>query len=364
MKNISVRIKDIAEKAGVSTGTVDRVLHKRGKVAPDVEHRVLQTLKEMNYEPNLIARALGSNKAYNIAALLPDPHYDTYWRAPRDGVEASERSLKQYGVRVQQYLFNPYDVNSYIEKAKQITESNTDGIFLSPIFYRETMPFFSQWKDQNIPYVLFNTHIPEADALCYVGQDSYQSGLLAGRLIHYGQTQRCSVLVAHIDEELSNAAHLLKKEQGLRDYFRQNDPEHDYKITVVGLDHSKQDDFNSKLEEAFNADPDIKSIYITTSKAYMIVAWLEEKGFGQVKLVGYDLLPQNLDYLNTGQISFLINQNPRGQGFWGIQQLANHLVFKREVAELKYLPLDVVTKENAAYYTHPDTVRERQSVAL
>src|SRR5579872_2375674 len=75
MKSIAVRIKDIAEKAGVSTGTVDRVLHKRGKVAPDVERRVLRVLNDMNYEPNLIARALGSNKTYKIAALIPDPAY-------------------------------------------------------------------------------------------------------------------------------------------------------------------------------------------------------------------------------------------------------------------------------------------------
>jgi LacI family transcriptional regulator len=362
MKNISVRIKDIAEKAGVSTGTVDRVLHKRGKVAPDVERRVLQTLKEMNYEPNLIARALGSNKTYNIAALLPDPGYDAYWWAPKDGVESAERAFKQYGVQVQQYLFNPYDVNSYIEQAKRVTQSGADGIFLSPIFYRETMPFFGQWQEQNIPYVLFNTHIPEADALCYVGQDSYQSGLLAGKLIHYGQPQPCSILVAHIDEEISNAAHLLKKEQGLRDYFNQNDPKGSYKITDISLDHSKKDDFDRKLTEAFKNDPEIKSIYITTSKAYMIVAWLEEKGIKHMKLVGYDLLQPNMDYLNTGEISFLINQNPKGQGYWGIHQLADHLVFKKKVAELKYLPLDVVTRENAAYYALPDTVSERHSV--
>ncbi len=362
MKNISVRIKDIAEKAGVSTGTVDRVLHKRGKVAPDVERRVLQTLKEMNYEPNLIARALGSNKTYNIAALLPDPSHDAYWWAPKDGVESAEKALKQYGVQVQQYLFNPYDVNSYIEQAKRITQSGTDGIFLSPIFYRETMPFFSQWQDQNIPYVLFNTHIPEADALSYVGQDSYQSGLLAGKLIHYGQSQPCSILVAHIDEEISNSAHLLKKEQGFRDYFRQNDSGGAYKITVISLDHSKKDEFDSKLDEAFKNDPEIKSVYITTSKAYMIVAWLEQKSISYVKLVGYDLLQPNMDYLNTGQISFLINQNPKGQGYWGIHQLADHLIFKKEVAELKYLPLDVVTRENAAYYALPDTVSERHSV--
>jgi LacI family transcriptional regulator len=364
VKNISVRIKDIAEKAGVSTGTVDRVLHNRGKVAPDVERRVLQTLKEMNYEPNLIARALGSNKSYNIAALLPDPAIDNYWQAPKDGVEAAERALKQYGVQVQQYLFNTYEVNCYIEQAKRVTQSGADGIFLSPIFYRETLPFFSQWQEQNMPYVLFNTHIPEAEALCYVGQDSYQSGLLAGKLIHYGQSQPRTILVAHIDEELSNAAHLLKKEQGLRDYFGEHDPEGKYSIAVANLDRAHQDDFSGKMQKAFDEKPDIGSIYVTTSKAYDIVGWLEQKKIKGIKIVGYDLIPKNLQYLDSGQISFLINQNPKGQGYWGIHQLAENLVFKREVAEVKYLPLDIVTKENAAYYSQSDTVRDRHSVAL
>lgn len=364
MKSISVRIKDVAEKAGVSTGTVDRVIHNRGKVAADVERRVLQVLKDMNYEPNLIARALGSNKTYRIAALLPDPAFDNYWQAPKDGVDAAESALKQYGLHVEQYLFNPYEVNSYIEKAKEITLSGVDGIFLSPIFYRETMPFFSQWQEQNIPYVLFNTHIAEAEALSYVGQDSYQSGLLAGKLLHFGQPQPCDILVAHIDEEISNAAHLLKKEQGLQDYFKQADPEGQYNIVVISLNRSNQDKFNQELDKVLNDNPHIRSIYITTSKAYDIAARLEQKGVSNIKLVGYDLLPRNLYYLHTGQISFLINQNPKGQGYWGIHQLANHLVFKKGVTELKYLPLDIVTKENAAYYTQPEAIYDSHSLAL
>jgi LacI family transcriptional regulator len=188
--------------------------------------------------------------------------------------------------------------------------------------------------------------------------------LLAGKLIHYGQPEPCSILVAHIDEELSNAAHLLKKEQGLRDYFRQNDAEGQYKITIINLDRSNRDNFDHQLEQAFSNGHDIKSIYITTSKAYDIAAWLELHGMKNIKLIGYDLLPKNLNYLESGQISFLINQNPKGQGYWGIHQLANHLVFKRSVPDLKYLPLDIVTRENAAYYIQPEVIYDNHSLAL
>lgn len=351
MKKASVRIKDIAQKAGVSTGTVDRVLHNRGRVSPDVEKRVLEILTEMNYEPNLIARALGSKKIYHIAALIPDPACDSYWHQPQLGVEKAENSVKQYGVRVHQYIFNPYEISSYIDQAKKLTESNPDGIFLSPIFYSDTLPFFKEWQRKNIPFILFNTHIAESGALSYVGQDSYQSGLLAGKLIHYGQPQPCTILILHIDEEIKNAAHLAKKEEGLRDYYLKNDPRQTYKVITAELSHPDQPGFEEQLYQIINSEPDLKCIYVTTSKSYEIAACLAHRGVDHIKLVGYDLLPQNIKYLDSGAISFLINQNPKGQGYWGIRQLVNHLVFKKAVPALKYLPLDVVTKENASYYT-------------
>ena len=350
MKKASVRIKDIALKAGVSTGTVDRVLHHRGRVAPDVEKRVLDILAEMDYQPNLIARALGSKKIYHIAALIPDPACDDYWREPQLGVEKAGVSVKQYGVHVQQYIFNPYEVSSYISQAKKLTETNPDGIFLAPIFYRDTLPFFKEWRERNIPFVLFNTHIAESGALGYVGQDSYQSGLLAGKLIHYGQPQPCTILVLHIDEEIKNAAHLAKKEEGIRSYYKENDPEQVYKIITAELSHPDQPGFAAQLYGIIDDEPNLKCIYITTSKSYEIAARLVQRKIDHIKLIGYDLLPKNISYLNTGAISFLINQNPRGQGYWGIHQLVNHLVLKKEISAVKYLPLDIVTRENVMYY--------------
>ena len=358
MGKANVRIKDIAIKAGVSTGTVDRVLHKRGRVAPDVQKRVLAILDEMSYEPNLIARALSSKKEYRIAALIPDPAYDPYWIAPKQGIESAENSVKQYGVIIEQHLFNPYSVKEYTDRAGEITQSQPDGIFLSPIFKRDTQFFFEDWNNKNIPFVLFNTNIAKSGALSYVGQDSYQSGLLAGKLIHYGQPRPCSILILHIDEKISNAAHLAKKEEGFREYFNQTNKEYQYNIITAELNHPEEPGFAEQLYAIIDNYPDLGTIYVTTSKSYEIAACLEQKSISRIKLVGYDLLPQNISYLNNGIIHFLINQNPKGQGYWGIHQLVNHLVLKKEVPRLKYLPLDVVTRENASYYTNDGLIYE------
>ncbi|WP_254412010.1 substrate-binding domain-containing protein [Dyadobacter diqingensis] len=356
--NRNVRIKDIALKAGVSTGTVDRVLHNRGKVSEKAKAKILKIIEESNYEPNLMARALGSHKTYRIAALIPDHQVDSYWKAPKAGIEKAEKDLKQYGVVVEQFVFNPYQADSYIEKANELTRTRPDGILLSPIFYRETLPFFEKWGKDKIPFVLFNTEIAEFGPLSYIGQDSYQSGMLGGKLLHYGQPGPCSILIAHIDEEISNAAHLIKKENGMRSYFTENDPENHYKIIRVELNRSDQNAFVKKLDDIVDNTPDLKHIFVTTSKAYDIATYLEKKKISGVKIIGYDLLPKNLAYLNTGAISFLINQNPKGQGYWSVSQLVDFLVFKKDVQPLKFLPLDIVTKENLHYYIDEEDLVE------
>lgn len=348
--NTAVRIKDIALKANVSTGTVDRVIHNRGRVADDVKERVLKIVKELNYEPNMMARMLGSKKQYYFAALLPDHNYDNFWLAPKLGIEKAEQDLKQYSVTVEQFVFDPQDVDAYVKKAEEITERHPDGILLSPIYYKETLTFFERWNKEKIPFVLFNTQIADYDPLSYIGQDSYRSGQLAGKLVHYGQPNPCSILIAHIDEEISNAQHLVKKEQGFRNYFTQHNLDHQYKIIRIELKRSSKSGFIKALDEIVEKTLDLKQIYVTTSQAYDIAKYLEQRHITNIKLIGYDLVPSNLHYLEKGNISFLINQNPKGQGYWGIYQLAEHLVFKKEVPILKYLPLDIVTRENLNYF--------------
>ena len=55
-------IKDIAERAGVSRGTVDRVLNGRGEVSRDTKARVLFAVKELDYHPNKAGIALAAQK--------------------------------------------------------------------------------------------------------------------------------------------------------------------------------------------------------------------------------------------------------------------------------------------------------------
>ncbi|GGG24213.1 LacI family DNA-binding transcriptional regulator [Pontibacter amylolyticus] len=354
MGNQIVRIKDIAEKANVSTGTVDRVLHNRGRVAEEVRERVLKIAEELNYTPNIIARALVTNKIYNIAALIPDPAVDRYWQAPQAGVEKAEKELHQYGIRVTRYIFDPFDASSFVKEADKVSESNCNGVLIAPIFYRQSLSYFSKWKRDGIPFVLFNTHIPACEPLMYIGQDSYQSGVLAGKLLHFGYKGKATFVVAHIDEDIQNSTHLIHKEQGFVDYFAAQGMDELIHVLQTDLQSKQQQTIPQQLDELLKAHPDIKGIFVTNSKANVVAEHLSQQGLQHVNLVGYDLIEKNLHYLNSGQIDFLINQNPKGQGYWGIHGLADHLIFKKKNNPIKYLPLDIITKENLHYYIEAD----------
>lgn len=350
MNDKIITIKDIALKAKVSTGTVDRVLHRRGKVAPEVEEKVLRIIKEMEYEPNIIARALSAKKKYRVAVLIPDDSFDNYWFAPKAGIKKSLKELKQFGLDVTFYFFDPYAASSFIEQATALSAANPSGIIVTPIFHRESLPFFESWKKAEIPFVLFNTEIPDFEPLSYIGQDSYQSGYLAGKLIDYGLSEPCSILIAHFDEETTNAAHLAKKELGFRNYFLQNNLLQKYDILKADISRPNYSRFVSQMDTIFQSNPNIKAVFVTTSKSFEIASYLNQKHMYDVNIIGYDLLAKNIHYLKNNTINFLINQNPKGQGYWSLKLLADKLVFNKEVPLLKYLPLDIITKENVNYF--------------
>jgi len=353
VKKKIIRIKDIAERAGTSKGTVDRVLHNRGRVADDVRERILEIIKELNYEPNRIAQSLKSQRTYNIAALIPDPKEDSYWEAPLNGIEKAEKELRQYGINITRYIFTPHDEHSFIAKANEATRENPDGVLIAPIFYKEALPFFKNWKSLNIPYVLFNTQIESVEPLCYIGQDSYRSGSLAAKILSFGLPEPCTLLVLHINEDIPNSAHLITKEEGFRNFFKQNGRAERYKVISEDINFYEGGIIDGHLDAIMKNESGIAAIYVTNSKAFEVAAYLEKIGKNDIKLIGYDLLAPNLEYLNKETIHFLINQNPLGQGYWGIHQLANHLIFKQEVAPIKFLPLDIITKENLDYYLDP-----------
>ena len=81
-----------------------------------------------------------------------------------------------------------------------------------------------------------------------------------------------------------------------------------------------------------------------------MAGYLQRKKQKLDALVGYDLLQKNVEYLKSGEVNYLIGQRPGLQGYCGVKALCNHIVFKKPVTAVKYMPIDVLMKENIDFY--------------
>jgi hypothetical protein len=115
MENKSIRIKDIARLAGVSVGTVDRVLHQRGKVSGKSYQKVQAVLQQIDYKPNLIARSLGLNKTFRVAAILPDPKLDPFWAQSYGGIRQSREEWQQQGLVISPHFYDLHNSESFTD---------------------------------------------------------------------------------------------------------------------------------------------------------------------------------------------------------------------------------------------------------
>lgn len=345
-----IRIKDIAEKAGVSTGTVDRVLHNRGSVSAKARKKVMKALDELNYKRNIIASTLAYNRVFKIAAILPSADKDPFWEQPKEGIKLAMEAVQHYSIVCQFYHFS--SAKHFKQIAQTVLEDQPDAILYAPEFSKEGNAFLETCKQLHIPYVLINTNITRSDEnlLAYIGQDSYQSGRLAGRLLCEKIAPTDRLVIINLEKKAHNATHLINKENGFRDYLDQNSFSSDTIIKIDFEDYDKPKKLFKLLQDKLTQHPNIAGIFVTNSRAYKVAEFLQRNSNKNIELVGFDLVKDNISYLKEGYISYLINQNPFKQGYLGILNIFNHLILKKSVESKQYLPLDIVVPENIEYY--------------
>lgn len=354
MRKKKVGIKEIAKHAGVSPGTVDRVLHERGNVSEKSKEKILKAIEELDYKPNVMASILASNKYYRFATFLPDPSEDEFWEQPDAGVNAAAAYISDYHTQVDKFFFSDGKHREFLRKGCEILTENYNGFLFSPSFTNESYELLKLCEERNIPYVQINNFLNQDDPgfISYIGQDSYGSGLLAGKLLNFGLQEGQDALIIHLENIVGNADHLVKKEKGFRDFFK-NHPAR--KINVVQASFGDIEDKEALmcfLESLKAKYSNIGGIFISTSRIHAIMESLETVfDMQKIKTVAFDLIESNLRLLENEQVDFLINQNPQKQGYLGLISLFQHVVIKNPQSKLQLLPLDIVMKENYGYYS-------------
>lgn len=338
-------------KANVSIGTVDRVIHNRGEVSKATYDKILNIIEELEYKPNLMASTLASKRTFSFAVLVPEPTSpEAYWNKPMIGIRKAFLEVQHYGVNINIHLFKQSDSLTFGKEADLILESNPEGVVLAPFFSRESIEFIGELKKRNIPYVFIDSNISDSEKLSYIGQDSFQSGTLAAKLLDFSIPENASVLILHFAKERDNMNHLVQREKGFYEYFNLTYGQHTRNLITREIADPTSIESQEIIRDIILFQPDIKGIFVTNSQVYYIGSIFEQYGISGIRLIGHDLIRENIDLLKKGIVDFLICQRPEEQGYQAIQTLFEHLILKREVNSENFTSIDIVTKENIEYY--------------
>ena len=345
-----VTIQDVARYANVSVGTIDRVIHNRGKVSPVKRKKVEAAIEKLNFNPNMLARTLALGNQFTVCALFPSaPYPGHYWTMPLNGLEMAAAQFKDYGIITEYFFYDLFDEKSFIKQAGKIAELEPNGVVLAPLFLQESKHFTEKLRIKGIPYIFIDADIPDGQSLSYIGPDVKQSAYIAGRLLNSELPEKAEILMVNMVKGFENASALRRMEEGFKEYFRRNGLEKNKTIHTLTIQSTQKEEVFRELTKFYIKYPAIKGVFVTNSKAFLIAEFHRLHDL-DIRLVGYDLVPDNMEHMKSGEIDFIISQSPVQQGKRAVQTLFDYFVWKKEPQKIQHVPLDIIIRENLDFY--------------
>jgi LacI family transcriptional regulator len=345
-----IRIKDIAERAGVSVGTVDRVLHKRPNVSKSALEKVEKALKEMDYKPNMYASALAYNKSYTFYCIMPKHESEAYWEEVEEGVMDACEFRRDFSISQKMMYYNRFSAETFSKVTNECLRQKPDGVIIVPSKLDVTRKFTDQLHEQGIPFILLDSYMPDLKPLSFFGQDSFSSGYFAARMLMMLAPHETEIMIM---KQMSNGNVASKqqenRETGFRHYMHDHFP--DVEINEVNLPLDvKRENYDAILDQFFASHPHTHHCIAFNSKAHIVGEYLLRSNRRNIQIMGYDMVPKNAECVRQGSISFLIAQHGYMQGYACMETLFNAIVLKKEVEPVNYMPIELLTKENIDFY--------------
>ena len=178
-----VTVEMVAKMAGVSRGTVDRVLHHRGEVKSETAERVRQAMRELDFQPNTLGRAFSIAKKRNRIGIFLSAREPDFQEQIKQGIEDGVAYAQQHGIEAVIEVVSPDDELLYLQKIDEMIASEVQGIVLRGIESKAFDERLQILKNQGIPVFTYNQDVRPALRNCYVGIDSCRAGKCAALLM-------------------------------------------------------------------------------------------------------------------------------------------------------------------------------------
>ena len=308
----------VAKTAGVSRGTVDRVINGKPNVKPETRQRVLNAIEQLRYTPNVNGRALAlCNREFSIGVICPGPEVP-FFVDVLTGVRDAEEKLRDFNLSIQT-VFTHGMCEERI--AEEIRSCNAQALMLAAEDVPPVRDAVREMTARSIPVVTFNSDIHDCGRLSFVGQDLYKSGRIAGGLmLKLLRKEHAKVLVITGSQRFQ--AHKARTD-GFSDVI--SGMGRNVEIVDILETNDERGRTYDVLKRVLSSHPDIEGIYIASGHIEGAVQAIREMR-RKYSVIVNDLSPAIENALRDNLFDFTIYQNPYEQGYKPVRLLFDYLL--------------------------------------
>ncbi|MEX1377245.1 MAG: LacI family DNA-binding transcriptional regulator [Eubacteriales bacterium] len=324
-------IVDVAERAGVSIATVSRIMNNRGPISDKTRKKVYKAMKELDYKPNEIARALQKKKSQIIGLIVPVIDYAFFSRL----TDAIEETCQQNGYKLM-LCKSGADEAMEKEMVSMLQGNKVDGILLC-----SRLGDASIYTEFSLPIISIDREIEKIPS---VTSDNYNGGMMAAKVLIDAGCKNILLFGGDVPEYMP--MHL--RNNGFYDECKKNGVE--YIEYTLNSEEDLREEVPADFVDLLKKNPQIDGVFVNGDLiAARLFHVLEKAGIDVLKdlpAVGFDGM----------EISEIINLTTIEQPIWEIGECAVDLLLKKiegkMVPERSILPVKLIERKSTLFKTN------------
>lgn len=243
--------KEIAERLGVSRTTVARAINGSSLIKEETKQKILELVKETNYEKNYIGSSLGGKKSKKVCAFVVNSKNEFYTSEIKRGLLEAAKEYRPYNYSIEIITTDINDSKTQIKELKRVLKrEDLDGIIIIPLDKEEVLKILNPLLNK---IKVISVGIRLSENIHHVGPNHIKQGRIAGNIMASLLRDREKLLVIdNGDDKVSSKLYLY----GFIEKIKETN------LSVVGPIDGKGIEESINLIEKFCKEQDIKGIYI------------------------------------------------------------------------------------------------------
>ncbi|MCI8852181.1 MAG: substrate-binding domain-containing protein [Lachnospiraceae bacterium] len=317
---MQVTLNMVAEACGVSRGTVDRVLHNRGRVSEETRKLVQEKIEELGYKHNTLGQALASRKKQRKIGIILCSIDNVFFDEMIRGIQDALRDSSAYAIEAVLRQMKGYDVAEQLRLMEEL-QGEVDCLILNAVDDLRIAAKIDEYMEKGIGVFTVNTDISFSKRIAFIGVNVIECGEIACGLIGLLCNKKANVLI------VTGSLSVLEHRDRIRG-FRKMAEERYPQIKLAGILESQDEDMivYQKMVEFLKSNPDIQAMFVGSLESAGVLRALEEAGREDVHIVCCDMTPDVQRQVQLGRIEAVIDQQPWSQGYEAVNQVIQYLI--------------------------------------